>query len=397
MKVVTVARVRVVLLAGLVLSLQGCKEEPKPAPPPTPTVVEKPKPPAPPPAVEQRAEKECAAPIELAAAQPLDLAGRKASLTGYKLSFADKDPDKLVFGVLGAINEDSGANLLNLKKYLKFFADQKVDAIVVTGDVGETADGIKRAIAALAESKLPVLVIAGNRECRADFTDGVNAARAQFPNVVNMNMVRAVEFPEATLISLPGYHDPEYITCATGCRYYKANVDEVIRLAKEAKSTPFLVAHGPPRGEGSQALDFAVSGGNVGDPEVGRAIREGNFSFGFFPNIKEAGGRATDLAGSTVVKEGVLAKTLFLNPGPADSVGWEMNDGTKSSGFAATVTVNQGEASWKLFRAKPLTAAEKAEAKKLDPPPRPEPTEGTEAPPTPTPPPGAPTPAADAG
>jgi len=36
--------------------------------------------------------------------------------------------------------------------------------------------------------------------------------------------------------------------------------------------------------------------------------------------------------GTTLVRPGQASKTLYLNPGPADTMPWEMNDGTKSSG-----------------------------------------------------------------
>jgi hypothetical protein len=131
-----------------------------------------------------------------------------------------------------------------------------------------------------------------------------------------------------------------------------------------------LISHGPPRGEGSQALDYAILGGNVGNPEINRAIEEGKIAFGAFSNIKEAGARATDLPGTTIIPPSTPAKSLFLNPGPADSMRWEMNDGTKSYGMAAVLTIEGGQASWKGYRVSQLTSEEKLQAKALDPPPR---------------------------
>jgi Icc-related predicted phosphoesterase len=296
---------------------------------------------------------------------------RSAKQAGARLTFADKDADgALVFGVLGPVNEDSGLNMLALKKYAKFFQDEKADAIIVTGDVGEVASGISRVLEELGGTKLPVFVIIGNRECRADYTDGVAAAKAKAPNIVNLNEVRVVEFPELTLVSLPGHHDPNYINCKTGCQYLKSTVAEVVRAAKEAKTPVALVAHGPPHGNGNQALDFA-GGSNVGDEAITKAIADANIAFGVFSNIKEAGGRATKNAeGTELLKEGEANKSLFLNPGPADTMGWDMNDSTKSVGMAAVFTFKDGQGSYKLLRLKPPTAAEKAEAKKLDPPAR---------------------------
>jgi Icc-related predicted phosphoesterase len=347
----------------------GCKKEEKAASPVTPPrasaeQILPPKATAP----EQIAAAECAGPVELAPPQQVQFGDRTATLAGYKLTFAEGGADgKLVLGVLGPLNEDSGANLVNIKKFNAFFKAQNADAIVVTGDVGETQSGIARALSAVAESGLPVLVISGNRECRADFTNGILDAQKTFANVVNMNQVRSVQFPAATLVSLPGYHDQDYLSCESGCLYFKSTVNDVVRMAKEATSPVVMISHGPPRGEGSQALDYASSGGNVGDAEINRAIAEASIPFGLFSNIKEAGGRAVDSAsGTTLVKEGAKVKSLFLNPGPADSVGWEMNDSTKSAGMAAVFTIEGNEASWTAFRAPAHTAAEKTLARTLE-------------------------------
>lgn len=359
---------------GVTVGLLGCTEKKAETPPP-PKPVEAPKPaPVVPPAVpaEPRADKECAAPIDPGPATPIKFGARTGTQTGARLAFTDADADgALIFGVLGPVNEDSGLNILAVKKYVKFFQDEKADAIVVTGDVGEVASGIGRVLEELGSTQLPVFVVIGNRECRAEYTDGVNAAKAKFPNIVNLNEVRVVEFPELTLVSLPGYHDPSYINCKTGCQYAKGTITEVVKAAKEAKTPVALVAHGPPHGSGNQALDFAGAGGNVGDEAIATAITEAKIAFGFFSNIKEAGGRATkDPAGTQLLKEGEASTALFLNPGPADTMGWDMNDSTKSVGMAATFTLKGGAGSFKMLRLKPPSAAEKAEAKKFDPPAR---------------------------
>lgn len=366
-------------LSFVVLATSGCTEK-KAAPvasetatPPPPAAAAAPKAEeAPAVPAEPRAAAECAAPIAPGPETDVKIGDRTAKAMGARLRFTGAEADgTTVLGVLGPINEDSGANLLALRKYLKFFQDGKADAIVVTGDVGEISEGISRALKALAEAKLPVFVLAGNRECRGDYVEGLADARKAFSNIVDLNQFRSVELGNVTLVSLPGYHDPSFINCATGCRYYKSTVDEVIQLAKEAKKPAVLVAHGPPHGEGSQSLDYALTGGNVGDPEVNRAIDQGAIPFGLFSNIKEAGARASsDPGGTTLLKSGTSAKTLYLNPGPADTERWEMNDKSRSYGMAALVSFKDGAASYALFRGKALTPAEKAEAKKLNPPPR---------------------------
>src|SRR5689334_9629575 len=106
------------LLLAVALGSFGCKENKPPEPPPKPVVAAEPPPaPKPPEIKEPVAERECAAPIDVVPSQDVEIAGRKATSSGYKLSFTDKDADgKLVLGVLGPVNEDSGANMLNLKK-----------------------------------------------------------------------------------------------------------------------------------------------------------------------------------------------------------------------------------------------------------------------------------------
>ncbi|MCA3011275.1 MAG: hypothetical protein INH41_02635 [Myxococcaceae bacterium] len=362
------------VMVASALALSACPdkkaaEPPRPPPEPPKPVVQPvvAKPP------EIRAEKECAAPIDPGPTSDVKVGERAAKLSGAHLTFTDKDADgEFVVGVLGPINEDSGENLFALKKYVKFFQEQKADAIIITGDTGDLAPGITRVVSEVALAKVPVLVLSGNQECRAEYTDGVTAAQKEHSNVINLNAVRAVEFPELMLVSLPGYHDPGFLKCARGCLYHPSTIAEVVREAKEAKVPVALVSHGPPRGTGPQAIDHAGTAGNVGDEAVAKAIAEAKIAFGFASNIKEAGGRATsDTAGTELVKETTPSKSLFLNPGPADTFGWEMNDATKSVGMAAVAKFKGGEASWVGFRLKPLTAAEKAEAKKLAPPARP--------------------------
>ena len=51
-------------------------------------------------------------------------------------------------------------------------------------------------------------------------------------------------------------------------------------------------------------------------------------------------------------------------------MGWGMNDSTDSYGMAGIFTIKEGQAAWKGMRLKAPSAAEKAEAKKHEPPAR---------------------------
>ncbi|HZA50112.1 MAG TPA: hypothetical protein VE549_05175, partial [Myxococcaceae bacterium] len=50
-----------------------------------------------------------------------------------------------------------------------------------------------------------------------------------------------------------------------------------------------------------------------------------------------------------------------------DTIGWELNDGTQSFGMAAVFRLRDGAASFQVYRGKPFTPAEKAQAQALDP------------------------------
>lgn len=357
--------------------LVGCKKE-SPAPAPVEQAEKKAEVKADPPATAKvdnsvsaqpgSSAKECVGVLETGEPIELTVGGRKAERNGYKLTFLEKDEDDTVrFGVLGNINEDSGENLINLKKYVEFFKAEKAEAIIVSGDTGESKESIARALEPLAETGLPVFVIAGNRECRADYAAALAEVQKTHDNVINMNEVRYVDFDDADLVSLPGYHDRRYIHCETGCQYFKEDVDGLAGLAKEANDAVVLVAHGPPKGTSRTALDAATEAGNVGDAALNEAIAKAGIPFGIFSNIKEAGGRATDLSGENIIKEETLTDALYLNPGPADTIHWAMNDGTRSMGMAAMLTVTGKQASYKIYRAPALTDEEKAEAAKLAP------------------------------
>jgi len=361
------------VLAAALLALAACKGTA--APPPAPAPAPKPAP-APAPkivksqasaSVSGRSDPQCIGPIDLAVPAKLTIGGKTVERHGYKLTFPATEKKDTVFGVLGGINEDSGENLVNLAKYVEFFKAEKADAILVVGDIGESVQSIVRVVTPLAETGLPVFAVLGNRECSGHFNDALTALQKTFPNVVNFANVRHVEFGNVDLVSLPGYHDKRYLNCASGCQYFKQDVDALVPVAKEAKHPVVLVSHGPPHGATPNALDAATEAGNVGDANLNTLITEAGIPFGVFANIKEAGGRATDLDGQNVIKPEVLSDKLYLNPGAADSVAWAMNDGTQSLGMAATLTVEGKQAKYQVFRAKALTADEKAQAAKLAP------------------------------
>ncbi len=365
------------------LALAGCSEKkaPEAQPAEAPPVAQ----PAPAPAqptdttsvaaAPGQSDPECVGKLELGTAEKFTVAGKTLELNGYrlKLETADAD-DAAVIGVIANANEASPENLFNLERYLKFFAEQGVELVVVAGDSGDDRAAVETVLRKVAKAGLPTLAIAGNREAKSDFVDAVNAVRKDHANLVNGNRVRLIDWDDVDLVTLPGYHDPRYIHAGeSGCQYHREDVDALAKLAGEANHPVLLIAHGTPKGEGPNGLD-AIAGEkpeerkNVGDPHLSSVLAAAKIPFGIFPNIKEAGGRAAaDLAGAQAVAEGQPSDTLFLNPGSADSLPWTMNDGSTGRGMVSVVTVKGKQASFRLYKAPALTDAEKAQAAKLVP------------------------------
>lgn len=285
------------------------------------------------------------------APQTIEAAGRSFSRTGTKLTETSKDEDnKAVLGILANIKEDTPDNLKNVEAALAFFKSKSVDAIVVVGDLGETQSQIENGMKSVAATGLPVFTIIGNREKKSDYAAGLKSLSAAHNNVVDLNQVRLAQLDDVALVSVPGYYDKAYIHAEEGCQYFPADLTATKAIVKQASQPVVLVSHGPPKQEGSEAVDRTLEQANVGDANLSSFINEAGIKFGLFANIQEAGGRATDASGKTLIKPGTPSDVLFLNPGAIDAVSWEMNDGSRSVGMATVMTVDSGKASYEVFK-----------------------------------------------
>ena len=121
-------------------------------------------------------------------------------------------------------------------------------------------------------------------------------------------------------------------------------------IAAAGDKSVVVLSHGPPKQEGVEALDRTLEQANVGDPALAKLLADAGVKFGVFSNIQEAGGRATNLAGSEILSADEPHDALFLNPGAADSVSWKMNDGSRSVGMAAVLTLDDGKGMFTIHR-----------------------------------------------
>ncbi len=303
----------------------------------------------------QRADPVCMADWAPTGAEVTRKAGdRTFSQTGTKLVETSRDDDtKAVIGVLANIKEDTPENLKNIAAALAFFKTKNVDSIVVVGDLGETQSQIETAMKPVAATGLAVFTVIGNREKRSDYAAALKSLASAYPNVVDLNQARLVKLDDVALVSVPGYYDKAYIHAEDGCQYFAGDLEASMPAVKAAEGTPVvLISHGPPRQEGSVAIDRTLEEANVGDANLSKFIEEAGIKFGVFSNIQEAGGRATDPTGKTLIKPAAPSDSLFLNPGAIDSVSWQMNDGSRSVGMASVLTIENGKASYEVFALK---------------------------------------------
>lgn len=351
----------------------SCQKDPPPPPPPVAPVAPPPPTVLPPPAsAHGQSQPDCVGPFtQEGATIELKLGARTARRTGALLELTSPDADdQVVFGVIANLKEGTGENFFNIKRFVEFFNTEKVEAILVAGDSGETKEGIASVLEPLAKTGIPLFVIPGNRESRADFRAALDGLAAKHSNVVDMTRVRLVKFDDASVLSLPGYYDRRYIHVGeAGCQYYKEDVDALSAIAAAAAQPAVLLSHAEFFGKGNDAIDAFGAPGDLkhaGDLNLLEFLKSHPVPFGVFANIHEGGGRATDLD-SKLAKEGEAQARLYVNAGLADSTPWKLNDGSWSYGMAATLTVKGQQASYKMLRLKQLSEPEQAEARKLEP------------------------------
>ncbi len=275
----------------------------------------------------------------------LSIGSLKYQRIGQTLRRVSEDiDDEFRLGHLSDIKDYNESNKANIDQFSKWFTENEVDAVVVTGDIGESTASIKSSLKQLAQMNVPILVFPGNRECADDYQRALSQLSA-YPQVVDMTQVRLFDTDDMALVSLPGYYNHDYAHCDRGCTYTK---DDLIALSTTLNSAKgkakVIAAHGPPKMSGTHALDRVTDGGNVGDPALASWISNNRVPFGLFGNIQEAGGRATDLPGNTLRVEGTYADSVYVNAGPVDAMKWKMLDGSYAVGMAALLTIKGEQA-----------------------------------------------------
>ena len=261
-----------------------------------------------------------------------------------------KEPTSLRIGVLSAPKDASPTTLANIDFFFEWFKKKGVTAVVVNGDVAYAPEEFDVTLQHLAESRMLVIVTAGNADANGTFNRVMRKVSAERPNLVNGNLVRLVEVGPLSLLLLAGYHDPNFINPTDGCQYYREDLLTQGELARQSRGTRVLIAHGPPRGTRTVDIDYAFDAGNVGDPAINQFMSDNQVSYGIFGHILESGGRAINPLTGRKVKHNQLTDGLWLNAGCATSLETMLHSGVAHVGMAVVVEFNREKARYWVNR-----------------------------------------------
>ncbi len=335
----TAGRAGIASGVAAVIALSGCRprDQAQPAPlSPAPAPLPAPQP------GPQRSDSSCAAPFDGASARAqLRPAG-----------------GTLRIGALAGLKDADDDNLLHLRALTAELKRRGAEVLIADGDLGDNSDEQETLLGVLAETGLPLVVAAGNREVRSELDAAEDELRKKGARLADLSHTRVVDLGDALVVGLPGAFERRQLRADGACLYVQKDLDALASFLDHlpAGAPPaLLVAAIPPRGQDARALD-ASEGQNLGDARLAALLRRA--PFGIFGQVWEAGGRAVDLAGQPV-PAATEVERLYVNPGAADLTPWPMTDGSTAQGLAALLTIHGRKASFEIVRAPPR-AAEKA-------------------------------------
>lgn len=291
----------------------------------------------------------------------LDAGPVKLKRRGFVLERLGEADGKARFGVISGVEEWNEPNRANLQSLTRWFKTQEVEAIIVIGGIGPDRETCLNVLKALASSEVLIMPLIGASADFAGYRRAIAQVRQEHENVIDLTTARLVRWDGVDLVTLPGYHNPFYLSHRRGgCAYRADDVSALDELLDDTNQPVLLVSTSPPRGHGSGSVDRARGDINIGDPQLTELIRraDGKVAFGLFGHVYEAGGNATaDVEGRRGVRPERWSKTLYLNPGAAEAVPYDVGGGGRSRGMGAVVEIGPQGALYRVKRLKRLPAS----------------------------------------
>ena len=254
-------------------------------------------------------------------------------------------------GLLAGISEASEENLALLDHFLARFKEGGVQIIAVVGGLGTEAADVDGIVRKLATAPVPILLVPGAEENFDIFRKTIAKYHKQVPQLVDMTRVRRVQVGRLTLISMPGYRNPYYLSAKErGCSYTEEDLAKTAALLDE-KGPNVLLSPTPPLGKGVHATDRTRGQINIGDPALARILAEHNVPFGLFGYAYEAAGHAVTVDGAAPVQSGIWSESLLLQAGAANAVSMSLTGEGRASGTAQIVSFSADRARFQTLDA----------------------------------------------
>ena len=275
---------------------------------------------------------------DAACAAPFDAPGTREKLRAAT--------GQLRIGALAGLKDADEDNVAWIRKLVAELKSRGAEVLIAAGDLGDNPNEQETLLGAVAESGLPVIAVAGNREVRSELDAAEGELRKKGARIIDLSHTRIVDLGDATVVGLPGAFERRQLHAEGACMYAQREIDAVATVLDRLPRPTLLVAAVPPRGEDARALDVS-NGQNVGDPRLSPLLQKAQFAI--FGQVWESGGRAIDGRGAPVPPK-TDSPRLYLNPGAADRTPWPMADGSTVSGQAALLTVHGRNATWEQVR-----------------------------------------------
>src|SRR3989338_1050367 len=151
------------------------------------------------------------------------------------LSFIQSYDKSIKIGVLSDIHADKE----NLQYFIKELKKEKVDAIIISGDIVEhfrnnisDYDELNHSLFILAQQKATVFILPGNHENQADYAQLVEYYKTVNSKIIDLATQNSVVFDKIIIIGFPGYENKDY-NIDNGFLLENQRIKSIIEEAKQ--------------------------------------------------------------------------------------------------------------------------------------------------------------------